>query len=33
VIEIIEWADLLGDVRLRNHAFITAAGLRYERPP
>ena len=33
VIEIIEWADLLGDARLRNHAFITAAGLRYDRHP
>lgn len=33
VIEIIEWADLLGDARLRNHAFINAAGLRYERHP
>lgn len=33
IIEIIEWADLLGDARLRNHAFISAAGLRYDRNP
>ena len=33
VIEIIEWADLLGDARLRNHAFLHAAGLRFERHP
>jgi hypothetical protein len=33
VIEIIEWADLLKDARLRNHAFLHAAGLRYERHP
>jgi hypothetical protein len=33
VIEIIEWADLLGDARLRNHAFVSAAGLRYKRYP
>ncbi|WP_412057122.1 ATP-binding protein [Bartonella sp. DGB2] len=29
-IEIIQWADLLNDARLRNRAFIEAAGLRYE---
>lgn len=33
IIEIIEWADLLGDARLRNHAFVSAAGLRYDRNP
>jgi hypothetical protein len=33
VIEIIEWADLLGDARLRNHLFLHAAGLRFERHP
>lgn len=33
IIEVIEWADLLGDARLRNHAFVSAAGLRYERHP
>jgi hypothetical protein len=33
VIEVIEWADLLGDARLRNHAFVSAAGLRYDRHP
>ncbi|MFO1150375.1 MAG: ATP-binding protein [Alsobacter sp.] len=33
VIEIIEWADLLGDARLRNHAFLHAAGLRFDRHP
>lgn len=33
IIEVIEWADLIGDARLRNHAFITAAGLRYDRHP
>lgn len=33
MIEIIEWADLLGDARLRNHAFVSAAGLRYEKAP
>lgn len=33
IIEIIEWADLLGDARLRNHAFVSAAGLRYEKHP
>lgn len=30
VIEIIEWADLIKDARLRNLAFIGAAGLQYE---
>jgi hypothetical protein len=33
IVEIIEWADLIGDARLRNHAFINAAGLRFERHP
>lgn len=33
VIEIIEWADLLGDARLRNHAFLHATGLRFDRHP
>jgi hypothetical protein len=33
IVEIIEWADLIGDARLRNHAFISAAGLRYDRHP
>lgn len=33
VIEIIEWADLIQDARLRNHAFTHAAGLRYDRHP
>ena len=33
MVEVIEWADLLGDARLRNHAFINAAGLRYDRHP
>ncbi|MCZ8164032.1 MAG: ATP-binding protein [Microcystis sp. LE19-98.1E] len=33
MIEIIEWADLIADARLRNHAFLHAAGLRYERHP
>lgn len=33
IIEIIEWADLLGDARLRNHAFVAAAGLRFEKNP
>jgi hypothetical protein len=33
VIEIIEWADLIKDARLRNHAFVTAAGLRYDWHP
>jgi hypothetical protein len=31
IIEVIEWADLISDARLRNHAFVHAAGLRYER--
>ena len=30
VIEIIEWADLIKDARLRNLAFIDAAGLQYQ---
>ena len=33
IIEIIEWVDFLGDARLRNHAFVSAAGLRYEKHP
>jgi hypothetical protein len=33
MIEIIEWADLIADARLRNHAFLHAAGLRYDRHP
>lgn len=33
IIEVIEWADLLGDARSRNHAFVSAAGLRYDRHP
>lgn len=33
VIEIIEWADLLSDARLRNHAFLHAAGLRFDKHP
>ena len=33
IIEIIEWADLIGDARLRNHAFLHAAGLRYDQHP
>lgn len=33
IIEIIEWVDLLGDARLRNHAFVSAAGLRYDKHP
>lgn len=33
IIEVIEWADLLGDARLRNQAFVSAAGLRYEKHP
>lgn len=32
-VEVIEWADLIGDARLRNHAFLHAAGLRYEKHP
>jgi hypothetical protein len=31
VIEVIEWADLIEDARLRNHAFVHAAGLRHDR--
>ena len=31
IVEIIEWADLLNDARLRNQAFISAAGLRYDK--
>ena len=30
MVEIIEWADLIGDARLRNQAFIHAAGLRFD---
>lgn len=33
IIEIIEWADLIADARLRNHAFLHAAGLRYDQHP
>lgn len=33
MVEIIEWADLIGDARLRNHAFIHAAGLRFDQHP
>ncbi|MGE0254042.1 MAG: ATP-binding protein [Alphaproteobacteria bacterium] len=33
VIEVVEWADLISDARLRNHAFVHAAGLRYDRHP
>jgi hypothetical protein len=33
MVEVIEWKDLLGDARLRNHAFLHAAGLRYDRHP
>lgn len=33
IIEIIEWADLITDARLRNHAFLHAAGLRYDQHP
>ena len=33
IVEVIEWADLLTDARLRNHAFIHAAGLRFEKHP
>lgn len=33
MVEIIEWADLISDARLRNHAFIHAAGLRFDRHP
>lgn len=33
IIEVIEWADLISDACLRNHAFITAAGLRFDRHP
>lgn len=33
MIEVIEWADLINDARLRNHAFVHAAGLRYESHP
>lgn len=28
MIEIIEWKDLISDAKLRNHAFIDAAGVR-----
>jgi hypothetical protein len=33
VIEIIEWSDLIADARLRNHAFLHAAGFRYDQHP
>lgn len=33
MVEVIEWPDLLADARLRNHAFLHAAGLRYDRHP
>ncbi|PNP95414.1 MULTISPECIES: ATP-binding protein [Sphingomonadaceae] len=33
MVEVIEWKDLLSDARLRNHAFLNAAGLRYDRHP
>jgi hypothetical protein len=33
IVEVIEWKDLLADARLRNHAFLNAAGLRYEKHP
>jgi hypothetical protein len=33
IVEVIEWKDLLADARLRNHAFLSAAGLRYDRHP
>lgn len=33
IVEVIEWKDLLADARLRNHAFLNAAGLRFERHP
>jgi len=33
IVEVIEWKDLLADARLRNHAFLNAAGLRYDRHP
>jgi hypothetical protein len=33
IIEIIEWVDLIADARLRNHAFLHAAGLRYDQHP
>ncbi|MBK7162889.1 MAG: ATP-binding protein [Sphingomonadales bacterium] len=33
IVEVIEWKDLLADARLRNHAFLHAAGLRYDRHP
>lgn len=32
IVEVIEWADLIGDAKLRNHAFLHAAGLRFEKP-
>lgn len=31
IVEVIEWKDLLADARLRNHAFLNAAGLRFDR--
>lgn len=33
MVEVIEWKDLLSDARLRNHAFLNAAGLHYDRHP
>lgn len=33
IVEVIEWKDLLSDARLRNHAFLNAAGLRFDRHP
>lgn len=33
IVEVIEWKDLLADARLRNHAFLNAAGLRFDRHP
>lgn len=33
IVEVIEWKDLLADARLRNHAFLDAAGLRFDRHP
>lgn len=33
IVEVVEWKDLLADARLRNHAFLNAAGLRYDKHP
>lgn len=33
IVEVVEWKDLLADARLRNHAFLHAAGLRFDRHP